>query len=62
MAKRIVKHGNPKVTVKKFTCQNCGCIFVADQYDYSTYFDNRNETYIISDCPECGATVYNFED
>lgn len=63
MAVKIIKQG----TVKKrdpvyFKCENCGCIFTADEnVDYEMEFTLRNEIDLKIDCPWCGETVYKEE-
>lgn len=63
MAVKIVKPGR----VKKqdpiyFKCENCGCIFTADDKDdYELEFTLRNEVDLKIHCPCCGETVYKEE-
>lgn len=50
---KILQHGNPKVTIRRFQCTECGCIFEADKHEYITG-TQYNETYYRCPCPECG--------
>lgn len=57
---KIIQPGDlnkPKKT-KRFTCDNCGCIFEADKTEYKAEDSGRNETFYHADCPTCGDLVY----
>ena len=58
--KKIIKHGAPEITTRRFICTKCGCIFDADKRGYNVYFD-RNERYCRSSCPECNGSAYEYE-
>lgn len=52
---KIIKHGKPpkvKSTVKRFKCENCGCVFEADRGEYRCS-SQYNEYYFYCECPEC---------
>lgn len=49
----ILKQGNIDKR-KKFTCENCGCIFIAEKDEYY-----REDSRLISKCPCCGMNVVN---
>ena len=44
----IVKHGNLKE--EDFTCERCGCEFIADMTEYKESYSNHERYYIIQ-CP-----------
>ena len=48
---KILKHGNLKS--RKFTCNICGCEFVADMYEYDTVSQFNQVVYYIAQCPDC---------
>lgn len=52
---KIIKHGSPLLTTKRFKCDMCGCVFEADKDEYKVGFW-RNETLYSCQCPECGDT------
>lgn len=59
MAIKIIKLGKKPDTVKRFTCEHCGCVFEADRHDYEETFDGRDGCYYYEvDYPNCGCTVY----
>jgi len=49
----VIKHGKPKITLKRFECEVCGCIFEADKDEYTGH-SQYNEMWFIARCPECG--------
>ena len=51
----IVKHGNLKE--EDFTCERCGCEFLADMTEYRESYSNHEKYYIIQ-CPDCNTGVY----
>ena len=51
----IVKHGNLKE--EDFTCERCGCEFLADMTEYKESYSNHEMYYIIK-CPDCNTVVY----
>lgn len=53
---KILKHGNLKP--RKFICQDCGCEFVANISEYSTY---TGTAWCYSYCPECDARTFDSE-
>lgn len=48
---RILKPGDP--LVRKFTCETCGCVFLAGISEYETAADMSFQTY----CPYCDKPV-----
>lgn len=59
---KIIKFGDrQKKAIKRFVCDECGCIFEADRAEYETRF-HRNETYYAVNCPCCNKVVYKWED
>lgn len=56
---RIIRPGNRNSkNIKQFSCNNCGCIFEADEDEYATTIDEQilvHKYYCI--CPECAAIV-----
>lgn len=43
---------------KVFTCRYCGCIFEADNTEYSVETSLYNDTYYSCTCPTCENKVY----
>lgn len=60
MAIKIVKRGViPNLKKKRrFVCDYCGCVFTADEADY-TLFDNYITTEYEATCPTCHQPVYS---
>ena len=56
---KIIQHGKPKVTIRRFQCTECNCIFEADKHEYITGIQ-YNETYYRCPCPECGKNSTEF--
>ena len=58
---RIIKPGRINKRTKLFTCDNCGCVFEADENEYK-YCDYSTAMYYNSDakckCPSCGNDAY----
>ena len=56
---KVIKEGNLKrlKKTKRFECNKCGCIFEADQDEYSVGYQ-YNEAYYMCTCPTCDCTVY----
>ena len=54
---KIIKHGNPPDTTKKFVCKACGCEFEAKkgEYDLAVCHVAEFEAIIaaVCKCPEC---------
>ena len=55
----VLKHG--KLKSRKFTCNSCGCEFVAKVTEYSTYESDGNILWCYINCPECGNETTNSE-
>lgn len=55
---KIIKKGKIPDTTKRFTCSNCGCIFVCNKNEYVRHFDQREGDYCEAKCPTCRTTVY----
>jgi hypothetical protein len=60
MAIKIIKPGTIKELNKtrRFECWQCGCVFTADEADY-TLFDNYITTEYEATCPTCHQPVYS---
>jgi hypothetical protein len=56
---KILKHGNLKP--RKFICKDCGCEFVANISEYSSYPNSATGFWLYSDCPECEARTFDSE-
>lgn len=62
---KIIEHGSPKYNKpdKKFKCDYCGCIFIAEygEYKYSDCQCNAlyHEWYYECECPECKRKAYS---
>lgn len=61
---KILKHGN--LPDHEFTCNRCGCVFIADYSEYTEievtnlYSDKRYIEAVETDCPDCGRHVKKF--
>lgn len=58
---RILKHGKPKLYVRRFVCDKCGCVFLADRDEYISVWDYLNHTPSIAyecECPCCHCLVF----
>lgn len=62
--KRVLKEGKISKNVRKFRCPNCGCVFEADEDDYATIRNARDDfcSFVESECPTCHKKVYIDED
>ena len=52
---RIIKNGNlekPK-QIKRFKCDNCGCVFEAEKGEYKYMLLPRNDVIYGCECPYC---------
>lgn len=59
----ILKHGNiKKLEFQKFCCKECGCVFIADNTEYTNCIAEPYAHYDLIEfsciCPTCGQTVY----
>lgn len=43
--------------IREFECEKCGCIFRADDTEYSYVGMQYNISYYGCDCPTCGSPV-----
>lgn len=56
----IIKQGNINFEPKKFICDYCGCVFIAEKHEYSYISDFSifgifsNRLTLICKCPCCG--------
>lgn len=50
---KVLKHGN-KITIKKFNCPECGCVFIIDSKDKNVHLD---KTGVIVKCLECNSKM-----
>lgn len=58
---KIIKKGNlekPK-QIKRFQCDNCGCVFEAEKGEYKYVVATRNEEFYICECPYCHKETSN---
>lgn len=55
---KILKQGKIDNKPKKFECSECGCVFEADDTEYSKWHAPMNETYFVAICPCCGESVF----
>lgn len=66
MAIKIIKPGEKPDTTKRFTCEQCGYVFEADEDDYEVGFDPLYGDYCyMIECPTCGCATripYDEED
>lgn len=53
---KIIQHGQPKRTIKRFKCWKCGCVFEADKGEYKSG-SQYNEIYYWCGCPDCGKSA-----
>lgn len=60
----IIKPGNTEQARKTlmFYCTNCGCVFSADNTEYSYGGSHCNTNYFKHPCPTCCHTVYAEEE
>ena len=49
---KILKHGD--LQPRKFTCPECGCIFVANRTEYEV----RNSITYLTVCPDCNYDLF----
>lgn len=50
----IIKHGVPKTDiVYRFKCGRCGCEWIADSKDYTSYSGGMGHEWVSCHCPEC---------
>lgn len=57
---KIIKNGNldKLKNILTFTCNNCGCVFEADNTEYKQGYDWYNDTaWFIINCPCCERKV-----
>ncbi len=50
---KIVKNGIRYGQDVEFSCDHCGCVFIANKYEYRREFSTRNELFFRSICPQC---------
>lgn len=60
--KRIVKKGKLTKNIRQFKCPYCGCVFEADEDDYTMTADSHNDYCLESECPTCNRMVYIDEE
>ena len=53
---KIIKRGNPKPKTRKFTCDYCGTIFIADNTEYkeASQMECLEGIKATCKCPVCG--------
>ena len=59
----IIRPGNPNKPkdVKMFSCENCGCVFEADnrEYAYADQLESMHDGIVAKcKCPTCWKTAY----
>lgn len=54
-----LKHLNK---IKKFACDACGCVFLADKNEYRNVSNQHDGTIFTIECPCCYSTLYNYSD
>ena len=54
---KIIKEGKIPTTIKRFYCDNCGCVFECEKGEYTYYGGHRNSDYYTAKCPTCGKLV-----
>lgn len=47
---------------KRFECEECGCVFIADKSEYMNRSNQREGPLYESVCPCCKRTVWNNSD
>ena len=60
--KRVLKEGKITKNIRKFRCPDCGCVFEADEDDYTMTIDSHNDFCLESGCPTCHRNVYIDEE
>lgn len=57
---RIVKEGvmSEKFRIKRFECDECGCVFDATNSEYRVVRGNMDEILAECSCPCCGIDAY----
>lgn len=60
---KIITPGDPGRLSKsrRFSCEDCGCVFIANSDEYRREPDYRNGTMLVCKCPTCGRDVYRDE-
>lgn len=53
----IIKEGKKPDYSKRFTCDLCGCVFIAEKSEYAIVQIDYNESGYECECPTCGALV-----
>ena len=48
--------------IKKFSCDKCGCVFLADQNEYRNNSNQHDGTMFSINCPCCDSVLYNYSD
>lgn len=58
---KIIKQGNLEKLkqIKRFKCDNCGCVFEAEKDEYRYVCSSRNEDYYSCICPYCNKETSN---
>lgn len=60
--KRVLKEGKVVKDVRQFKCPDCGCVFEADEDDYTMTMHSHNDFCLESECPTCHRNVYIDEE
>jgi hypothetical protein len=60
---QIVRHGDKSLLdkIKKFECNECKCIFLANRSEYELCGMHYNIQHFACKCPTCGTIVWRDE-
>ena len=60
---KIIQEGDKAKLVKarRFTCRACGCVFEANETEYTVGNDYRNGALYSCQCPTCGRWAYAYD-
>lgn len=60
---RILREGNGELVIRsrKFECDNCGCVFVANKNEYRYIGNQREGDAWRCNCPYCGEVAITSE-
>ena len=50
---------NRLLKYKEFKCQDCGCVFIADQTEYKDISNQKDGPIFTIKCPCCNRSVFN---
>lgn len=57
---KVIKEGDlgRLARTRRFACKACGCVFDAGPSEYRGWWDFRNGSVCVCQCPTCGSEVY----